>query len=217
VKSIVARSVPVSQDWSDQYSEAPLRPPGRRPGRDVVVPLTLPSAEGTQEALAGRRSALAEFEQNRGGLMNLFRDCANGRITSPGFYKTLDQHWGGEVGGRLQGRGFQIKGKHSNFQALSKSFLKIVDADDDDRDDVTIAEIDRLAEKKIPTRSALLLGAACSRSSDDPKPPFEVGPMNGQSARESGLRLKAQVAPGPAVLGWTLERSSDAMRVSPCL
>jgi hypothetical protein len=93
--------------------------------------------------------------------MNLFRDCANGRITSLGFYNTLDQHWGGEVGGRLQGAGFQIKGKHSNFQALSKSFLKFVDADDDDRDDVTIAEIDRLAEKKIPTRSAFLSEMLC--------------------------------------------------------
>ena len=34
-----------------------------------------------------------------------------------------------------------------------------------------------------------------ARSGLDPLLPFEVGPVNGRKARESGLRLKASVAP----------------------
>lgn len=70
---------------------------------------------------------------------------------------------GGEVGGRFQDAGFEIKGKHSDFRALSKSFLRIVYAVDDDRDDVAIEEIDRLARDKVPTRSALLSEMLCLR------------------------------------------------------
>jgi HKD family nuclease len=169
VKRIVAQSVTVSQDWLDKYREAPLQ--GRHGSQNhggaqsggVVVPITLPSPKGTQHIIADRRGLLAEYEQNRSGLMRLFQDCADGRITSPEFYDTLPQHWGGTVGGRLQGAGFEIKGKHSDFRALSNSFLKIVNAADDDRDDVAIEEIDRLAEEKIPTRSALLSEMLCLR------------------------------------------------------
>jgi len=30
----------------------------------------------------------------------------------------------------------------------------------------------------------------------DPELPFKIGPMDGREARESGLRLKAWIAPG---------------------
>jgi hypothetical protein len=53
------------------------------------------------------------------------------------------------------------QGQAQQLSGLIKKFPEIVDADDDDRDDVTIAEIDRLAEKKIPTRSALLSEMLC--------------------------------------------------------
>jgi hypothetical protein len=75
----------------------------------------------------------------------------------------LPQYWGGTVGGRLQGKGWERRGQGSDFHALSESFLKIVDASDDDRDDVTVEEIDRLANQNVSTRSAFLSEMLCLR------------------------------------------------------
>jgi hypothetical protein len=106
---------------------------------------------------------LNQYRENREALIKLFRDCASGRITSEEFYEALPQHWGGEVGGRLQGRGFERLGKGSDFRSLSKSFLRIVDAADDNRDDIAVEEIDRLAQDKVPTRKAFLSEMLCLR------------------------------------------------------
>ena len=38
-------------------------------------------------------------------------------------------------------------------------------------------------------------GWSAATSCPDPELPFKIGPMNGREARESGLRLKAWVAP----------------------
>jgi hypothetical protein len=49
---------------------------------------------------------------------------------------------------------------------MSKSFLRIVDAADNSRDDVTIEEIDRLASEGVPTRRAFLSEMLCLRFPD---------------------------------------------------
>jgi hypothetical protein len=46
---------------------------------------------------------------------------------------------------------------------LSQSFVKILDASSDDRDDVVVEEIDRLAERQIATRKAFLSEMLCLR------------------------------------------------------
>lgn len=167
VKTIINYSVPISTDWLEKYHEAPLDgQPSSRNRRNsrsggIIVPLTLPTPQGVQTILKDRRKQLTQYENNHNGLMKLFRDCASGRITSDAFYDDLSKHWGGAVGGRLQGAGFERRGKGSDFRALSKSFLRIVDATDDDRDDIVIEEMDHLAENNVPTRSALLSEMLC--------------------------------------------------------
>jgi hypothetical protein len=46
---------------------------------------------------------------------------------------------------------------------LSRSFVTILDAADQDRDDVVTLEIDRLGEQKVPTRTAFLSEMLCLR------------------------------------------------------
>lgn len=161
VKDIEKQSVIVSEDWLKQYKEAVRPQVEKRSGKKVqgaapVVELKLPTPSGMERHIKLRRKALAVYQTQKASLERLFRRCASKRISSEKFYEQLPDFWSSEVGDRLQGAGFEIKGKHGDFQALSQSFIRILDATDDDRDDVVQEEIDRLSEMKVPTRGAFL-------------------------------------------------------------
>jgi len=164
VKGIEKQSVPVSEDWLKQYKEAIYEPSSKaknRPGKTVqnVKPFKkfrLPTPPGMDKQINDRRKALAVYQTQKASLERLFRRCAAEQISSERFYAQLQNYWSDKVGDRLQGRGFEIKGKHSNFQALSQSFINILDATDDDRDDAVSEEIDRLTEMEVSTRGAFL-------------------------------------------------------------
>src|SRR5260221_7751001 len=95
--------------------------------------------------------------------MQLFRRCASGNTSSQEFYDQLPSYWGRDVGDRLQGKGWERQGSESNFHSLSKSFIRILDATDDDRDDVVVEEIDNLSEQHVATRKAFLSEMLCLR------------------------------------------------------
>jgi hypothetical protein len=69
--------------------------------------------------------------------------------------------WSASVGNRLQGAGWERQGKASDFQALSQSFLRILETSDADRDDVVVEEIDDLRENGVSTRGAFLSEMLC--------------------------------------------------------
>jgi hypothetical protein len=170
VKEIERRSIVVSEDWLKRYTEAnPARLSGAKrsgKGKQEIKPLIelkLPSPRRAGELVERRRKALAAYQRQRVLLEDLFRRCANKEVSSEKFYEDLSQHWSEEVGDRLQGKGWEIKGKHGNFQILSESFVNILDATDDDRDDVVREEIDRLRKKSIPMRGAFLSEMLCLR------------------------------------------------------
>ena len=76
----------------------------------------------------------------------------------------LPSCWGGQAGGRVQGSGWERRGKESDFRLLSKSFLKIVNAHADERDDVVVEEINKLAKvQTVPARGAFLSEMLCLR------------------------------------------------------
>ena len=52
-------------------------------------------------------------------------------------------------------------GKASNFRSLTTSFLSILDADDGERDDVVVSEIDALAAEGNPARKAFFSEMLC--------------------------------------------------------
>ena len=45
--------------------------------------------------------------------------------------------------------GWERKGRNSDFQDLSRSFVAIIDAADEDRDDFVVEEIDRLCKAEF--------------------------------------------------------------------
>lgn len=116
-----------------------------------------------KKKIANRRDQLHAYKGQQTGLMRLFRRCAKGEISSGQFYKDLPCYWSDELNDRFTGPGFARSAKDSDFQALSWSFMKIVDAPDDDRDDIVVEEIDRLREERVPTRKAFLSEMLCLR------------------------------------------------------
>jgi hypothetical protein len=151
----------VSEDWLKRYKEAVRPQTAKRSDKGVqavapVVELKLPMPSGMDKHIRGRRKALAVYQTQKASLERLFRRCASKRISSDQFYEQLPKYWDGKVGDRFQGKGWEIRGKHSDFQALSQSFINILDSTDEDRDDVVSEEIDKLREMEVPTRGAFL-------------------------------------------------------------
>lgn len=173
VRNIEKQSVVVSEGWLRKYKEAPLvaQYPVRGPNNGnqdaaPVVVLKLPAPPGMERLIAKRRHHLAIYRKKQAGLFKLFRRCAKNEINSEQFYAELPKYWSAKTADRLQGRGWERQGRDSNFQVLSQSVLRILDATDEDRDDIVGSEIDWLREKKVPTRGAFLSEMLCLRFPD---------------------------------------------------
>ena len=168
VSEIEDGCVPVSEDWLASYRETDWskvtgkrKRTAKRPLAGAAFSFRLPRPEDATTIISERREQLHKFQEKRSGLIRLFRQCANEKIDSVEFYKHLPRFWSYEVGDRLQGKGFEIKGKHSDFAAVSRSILRIMDTPPLERDDVVRDEMDSLAEGKIPTRKAFLSEMLC--------------------------------------------------------
>ena len=168
VNSIEKQAVAVSEDWLARYNEATLT--GGRAGKaseeTPIIPLVafkLPEPTGMEEKINRRRAQLAAYDNKRRGLFRLFRCCAKNMISSAEFYEQLPKYWGYDLDDRLQGWGWELLGKDSDFKALSESYLKILNASDEDRDDVVAEEIDSLRQKQVVTRKAFLSEMLCLR------------------------------------------------------
>jgi hypothetical protein len=170
VKSIEKQAVAVSEDWLDQYKESiPIgkKKEKTRNGKKVeevdlpLVALNLPTPRGATRYIRSRREQLEAYEQHRAGLIDLFRRCAGEEISSAEFYEQLPNYWSHDLNDRLQGAGFEILGKHSDFRRLSQSYLRILGAADDDRDDVVVEEIDALKNQGVSSRGAFLSEMLC--------------------------------------------------------
>jgi hypothetical protein len=118
-----------------------------------------------RELISDRQKALATYQKQRKDFEQMFRRCDKKEITSEQFYRGIQDLWKFETC-RLQGRGWEIKGKHGDFHSLSRALIRIVDAKEDDQDDVVRVEIDRLAKENVPARGAFLSEMLCLRYPD---------------------------------------------------
>jgi hypothetical protein len=165
IDAIESESVIVSEDWLNKYNEALRQPPDRTgKGSSPVVNLVLPISkdrERLQQVLSNRRAQIREFAKSKSALVALMRNAARKKPPSPTdnatFYEELNKLWVfGEGGSRFQGAGWERQGKNSDFSEFSRSFLRVLDSEDSDRD-----QIDELAEKRVPTRGALFSEMLC--------------------------------------------------------
>jgi HKD family nuclease len=174
IKGIERQCVVVSEDWLAEYREITSSNRGssrkkneHEPDTTPLIAFKLPTPNRMRKFIAERRERLAVYEKNKKSLTGLFRRCANRKITSSDFYDELPSYWGNEVGDRLQGLGWERRGKDGDFHDLSRSFVVIIDAADEDRDDIVVEEIDRLHKNGVPARKAFLSEMLCLRYPDD--------------------------------------------------
>lgn len=211
LNKIESLSIPVDEGWLQHYKEAAIWSqvsPKGKPQPQPVLPLELPLPAGAVQLVNERRARIKTFSKFKASFRKLFDDCASERIFSKEFYRRLPAIW---AGCRLQGKGWEIKGKHSDFRPLSKSYLRIMDSNEEERDDVVRAEIDDLAKHKIPTRGTFLSEMLCLNFPDkyhvigypvwkfleDKKYRALKGASEGSSYMRLALTLRSSLAQNP--------------------
>jgi hypothetical protein len=173
IREIEQRSIPVSESWLDRYKEAEVRAANAGKSKteeldpESLARYQLPKSSKMNKLILDRRKQITSYRRHQDGLIRLFRLCADGTIDSATFYQELSNSWSFDLNNRLQGSGWQRTGKDSDFRALSRSFVRILNAPDDDRDNVVVQEINDLESKNIATRGAFLSEMLCLRFPDD--------------------------------------------------
>lgn len=162
------QSVPISEEWIDQYQEAPISRTGgggknesfigKNAGerRSVVVHFQLPVVEPKRAAaLVGRRRAqMKVFGTTRAAIETLFRKTASGNVSSEDFYEEINQLWSWSAGNRLQGAGWERHGSSADFTELAEAFVDVLDSEGSERDDVVRGVLNRLEKTANPARKA---------------------------------------------------------------
>lgn len=168
-------SVTLDETWLNKYEEARQPADGGKTETDAPVDggevyhLPLPAIrklKGYQRVLEQRRDQMKIFRRRKAELEALFRTSSKARnwneARSDDFYYKLSSLWFfGEEGSRFQGKGWERKGRNSDFRELSKSLVRVLDASFASRDSVVIREINRLTQLRIPTRGALFSEMLC--------------------------------------------------------
>lgn len=166
IKEIESKSVGVTEDWIERYVESkiPIANRSTSPGKSSASPViyfSLARPPDTTSLLNARRLQLKQYKKKQKLLIQFFRDCANRKISSEEFFSVLPKFWDMSLGNRLQGKGWERRGKVADFHALASSFLRILDAAASDRDDVAVFEMDSLASSENPARKAFLSEMLC--------------------------------------------------------
>jgi len=166
VAEIERQSVIVSEDWIERYQESAVKNAGA-PSRkktntpNPTIPLTLAQPQDTRKLLKARRLQLRNYGQTKDSIIDLFRRCAGENITSEQFFEMLPTVWDMSLGNRLQGKGWERRGKAADFKELTSSFLRVLDAPSAERDDTVVSELDHLAVSENPARKAFYSEMLC--------------------------------------------------------
>ena len=164
INEIEGQSVVVSEDWLEEYQEITSLP--KKSNKcdskgSSVISLELPNPPGSKRQVEIRREQLNAHKKLKSDLKNYFMMCSKGEISSSEFYGLLPSVWSNESGNRLQGFGWERRGKGSNFIELSNSFIKILNSKSGDRDDIVVQELDRLEISKNSARRAFFSEILC--------------------------------------------------------
>jgi len=109
LEPLIARCIPVTEDWiNNHYKEAPIRPGGRG-GHSLPPPVKLALPEGPtyEEEVRIRHKQQAAFNKDKKHLTKAVRYCARGRIRPSEFWRGFWDLWSGSQW-RFQGSGLQL-------------------------------------------------------------------------------------------------------------
>jgi hypothetical protein len=167
IQGIADAADEVSEDWIRyQYREAKRLPfKGKKQlGLAPTVVLKLPRGSRYAPRVRERREQQRHFRSIAKPLLSAARRCAAGRMSNLAFWRYFWRTWS-EHESRFQGQGLQIAGKHSNWRAVCRSLVRVVDsarsADEGELDQIVSGEIDALANAGNAARGAWLSEMLC--------------------------------------------------------
>lgn len=157
---------PISEDWLEKYKEATQAPKTATGKKPPLIFFELPSGHLINKAIAYRQKQYEAFMKIKDRLKTLIEKCAAGDLANNAFYDQMMDLWGkGDPPPRLQGRGFEIKGKHAYWQDVCKSLSTIFalakTAATPALDNAVRKEIDRLAKAHNANRGAWMSEMLC--------------------------------------------------------
>jgi hypothetical protein len=160
--------LPISEDWLDSYKELERKfmPTKKKTSAtEKTINLRLPKGKSIDDAILHRRKQDKAFKSIKKSLIELMTHCANGKISNKTFYKMLMELWG-YSDSRLQGRGFEISGKHANWKEICNSLITIINSKSTTSsptklDNIVKHEIDSLALKENPLRRSWFSEMLC--------------------------------------------------------
>jgi hypothetical protein len=155
---------PISEDWLEQYKEAIRPPKGTGGKKPPIVSFELLSGPQFDKAIRYRRNQHRKFAEIESELLSLIQKCASGALSNKQFYEKMMALWGHHAS-RLQGKGFEIVGKHGDWQGVCKSISVILEvsssASIQGLDNRVRKEIDHLVDVQNPNRGAWLSEMLC--------------------------------------------------------
>ena len=163
IYDIQEQCTPISEDWVDKYTEATrlINKPGGK--KNPVVSFILPTGKDIEAAIKVRRAQQKAFMGIKDEFVTLIQRCASGKISNSMFYQKMMSLWGCHES-RLQGRGFEILGKHSHWNQICVSLSAILENGDKPvsaMDNMVRKEIDKLTETENPNRGAWFSEMLC--------------------------------------------------------
>jgi hypothetical protein len=155
---------PVSEDWLLDYVERSSIPTKKRKWK---VPKWSGSLSLGKKKLSidleGRREQQKSFKRVARQILNTSKKCASGKISNEKYYEYLNELWSWDRGNRFQGRGFEIKAKHSDWKVVCKALISILESglNGEDLDELVRQEMDYLAEVPHPARRSWFTEMLC--------------------------------------------------------
>lgn len=200
--------IPITEEWiNGHYSEAP-RLGGGRVARVPVQLRLLPNSQACAQSVRKRRGHQEAFSGAKGKLRALLVGCSLGQVSQGGFWAEFWKMYRAEPSWRLQGRGFEIRGKHAAWRQACGALAKILEAGktlpDNQLDALVAGEIDRLAKAGNSVRGAWLSEMLChyfpQRYPIDNRPvqqwwsynklPYRRGATEGQKYTDMAKKLR---------------------------
>jgi len=164
IEQISQLSEPITKDWINNYEEAPSRSGRRAKANDAsqqfISQIALPTFPGQTAVIRKRRNKKKKFDEIRARLVSGIHRCAAGRMSNKKFYDFLQDTWGSHPS-RVQGWGWQVTGQRSDFRALCRGLVAIINSGPEGRDYEIVRVIDDLAKRGVPTRRSLLSELLC--------------------------------------------------------
>lgn len=156
-KEFESNSTRVNEYWINKYKQGSNRF-GHKIERQTNLIINLKSLPKlSKAALEERQRIIRRFFEIQTKLTKLIFSCAKGDVSNIFFWKRMYYGIWGQHTSRIQGRGFEILGKHSNWKEICKSLLEIFKARTlEERDIIVQEEIDFLAKKQNGARKSWL-------------------------------------------------------------